>query len=238
MSDSQQSDRVHELRALGYSPKQIARTLGVRPAEVTAVLSQAAMENLAAAGRPPLVRCWVSGGWASGLTVHGHGEWPGLEVARTTAGGLASVLVARRHRYDKVSVCGYLVDVYCLGVKDTLGPRVMDEHDLIAFRKDYFGGYEAEPLAAPLELAQQLVFGAVDYARGLGFEPHADYADVVGHLESQSAPCDIEFGRDGAPFFIQGPYDDARGIMRTLDRTVGPDNYHFIMALSMDELGA
>jgi hypothetical protein len=37
-----------------------------------------------------------------------------------------SVLVARRDRWDKVSVCGYLADVYCLGVKKVLGPDIKD----------------------------------------------------------------------------------------------------------------
>ena len=31
-------------------------------------------------------------------------------------------------------------------------------------------------LPCRLELARHLVFGAVDYARGLGFEPHPDFA--------------------------------------------------------------
>lgn len=36
------------------------------------------------------------------------------------------------------------------------------------------------PLSIPLELAQQLVYGAEEYARGLGFEPHPDDAAAKG----------------------------------------------------------
>jgi hypothetical protein len=63
------------------------------------------------------------------------------------------------------------VDVYCLGVKDVVGPRAMDERRATDFRRSFFAAYRARPLEAPLEPAQHLVFGAVEYARGLGFEP-------------------------------------------------------------------
>ncbi len=180
MNDSQQASAVHGLRAQGLGPKQIARRLGMRTTEVFAVLNRPVTTSREQ--RMPEVRCWVSSSWAKELRVNGHSEWPGLDDDSAAPGGLVCVLVARKHRHDKVSVCGYLVDVHCLGVKNALGPRVMDELDLVTFRRYYFGAYDADPLAAPLELAQQLVFGAVDYARGLGFEPHCDFADAVGHL--------------------------------------------------------
>jgi hypothetical protein len=238
MSDGQRSDQVHELRARGLAPKQIARTLGLPQAEVIALLNRTTTENSAAGEQSSGIRCWVSRGWANELRVNGHEEWPGLDEDGAMPGGLVCVLVARRHRHDKVSVCGYLVDVHCLGVKNALGPRLMDEVDLVAFRRWFFGGYGVDPVVAPLDLAQQLVFGAVDYARGLGFEPHADYAGVVGHLGDRIGACDIEFGRDGMPFFVQGPYDDARRIMRTLDASVGPENYRFLIAAPMHAMGA
>jgi len=236
MNDSQQASGVHALRAQGLGPKQIARRLGMRPAEVLALLNRPLTET--PGQRTPEVRCWVSSSWAKELRVNGHSEWPGLDDDSAALGGLVCVLVARRHRHDKVSVCGYLVDVHCLGVKNALGPRLMDEPDLVAFRRYFFGAFDADPVAAPLELAQQLVFGAVDYARGLGFEPHADYADVVGHLGDRVGGCDIEFGRDDMPFFVQGPYDDARHILQTLDASVGPGNYHFLMTASPYAVGA
>lgn len=38
----------------------------------------------------------------------------------------------------------------------------------------------------------------------------------------------IAFGRDGKPFYIQGPYDADR-VLRTLGRTAGRDNHHFLV---------
>lgn len=236
MTPSQQSARVRELRAQGLAPKQIARALRLRPAEVIAVLGQSVTGSSRAGEGAPAVRCWVNSGWANHVQVSGHDEWPGVNDDIESPGGLVSVLVAGRHRYDKVSVCGYLVDVHCLGVKNALGPHVMDEVDLIAFRRQFFDAYVAEPVLAPLELAQQLVFGAVDYARRLGFEPHADYAHTMALLGDPPTHCDIEFGRDGTPFFVEGPFDDAPQIMRTLDASVGLGNYHFLRTASSSAL--
>lgn len=151
MSDVQQSDHVHELRARGFAPKQIARALGLPHADVIAVLNRTAAENSGAAGESQ-IRCWVSRGWARELRVNGHDEWPGLDDDSEAPGGLVCVLVARRHRHDKVSVCGYLIDVHCLGVKNALGPRLMDEVDLVAFRRWFFAAYGADPVVAPLDL--------------------------------------------------------------------------------------
>ncbi len=238
MVDSQRTSDVHVLRAQGLAPKQIARSLGMRPTEVLAVLNRPVTENPAAGRRAPEVRCWVSSSWNKELRVNGHSEWPGGDDDSAAPGGVVCVLVARRHRHDKVSVCGYLVDVHCLGVKNTLGPRLMEERDLVPFRRYFFGAYDTDPLAAPLDLAQQLVFGAVDYARRLGFEPHVDYPDTVGHLGDRVGGYDIEFGRDGMPFYVQGPYDDARHVLQTLDASVGPGNYHFLVTGSPYAVGA
>jgi len=119
-------------------------------------------------------------------------------------------------------LCGCLVDVYCLGVKNVSGPEIIDEVGLRLFLQSFYAFYPAGWQDAPIELAQHLVFGAVDYARGLGFEPMAGFADVAGHLGAWQGPSAITFGKDGAPFYACGPYDDPGRIVRTLERTVGP----------------
>jgi hypothetical protein len=220
-------EQVRELREGGLTPKLIARKLGVPLSTVGPVV--AAM----AAGRAPadeVVGCWVSPGWSQEIVVDPSRIWPDCH-RRSGTTGIAAVLVARRHRHDKVSLCGYLVDVHCLGVKNALGPRLMNMHELAVFTRRYFDGFDGDPVAAPLELAQHLVFGAVDYARTLGFEPHPDFAPAAGHLGEWTGPSAITFGRDGRPFYLQGPFDNPFEVIQTLNRTVGRNNYTFVMAL-------
>ncbi len=131
------------------------------------------------------------------------------------------MLVARDEGRGRVSACGYLTDV--------CGPRLMDVRALPAFTRQFFSAYRDPPLEAPAELARQLVFGAVEFARGLGFEPPPGFGKAAAHLGPRAGPSAISFGRDGKPFFIQGPRDNAARIMNTLHRPAGRDNYHFLV---------
>lgn len=233
--DEELIGRARALRAGGATPKGIARALGVRPAVATALVKAIASEAAAPPQEPSLVGCWVSHGWSDGLGVDGHPEWPGTGSARPTTSGLVGVLVAREHRRGtKVTACGYLVDVYCLGVKDALGPVVLSRDELQLFVREYFRAFndvddlDAPAVGAPVELAVEIVLGAVDYAAGLGFAPHPDFAATVGHLGKGRPTGAIRFGRNGRPYFVQGPYDDGTRIMNTLAAAVEPDGFHFV----------
>ena len=141
-----------------------------------------------------------------------------------------TILVARDGG-SSVSVCGYLVDVWCLGVKNALGPKSVERRKLPEFTDSYFRSYDQPPLAAPIDLARHVVFGAVAYARGLGFEPHPDFAPCASHLGPWEGRSDITFGLDGKPMYIQGPHDNAAQVMRTLRRSVGDGNYDYLSQL-------
>jgi hypothetical protein len=229
MDDQELLVRVRALRAEGCTPKQVAAALGVASAEAGRLVRQVAREDASHAPEPPVVGCWVSPGWSEGLEA--PAAWPETEAPGGVGHGIVSVLVARRHRHSRVSVAGYLVDVYCLGVKDALGPKVMYDAELRAYVRTYFSVYEAPPVAAPIEMARELVWGAVAYARKLGFEPHPDFERTSAHLGAWDPTGVVRFGRDGKPYFIAGARDDARHVMRTLDRSVGQGNFHFLVAI-------
>nr|QEO74945.1 hypothetical protein [uncultured bacterium] len=218
------------LRQQGHTPKEIARALGIKPSEATRLVRSAAILAQAQTPEPPLVGCWISPNWSTGLGFGDHPDWPVHEDPPAGSDGLVAVLVARRHRHDKVSVCGYLTDVYCLGVKNALGPEIMDDLALRGFAREYFSGYDGNSLEAPIELARQLVFGSVQYARGLGFDPHPDFAAAEGHLGPWTPPSTITFGQNGKPLYISGPYDNPQPIIRTLERAVGAGNFDFVAA--------
>jgi hypothetical protein len=226
MNDEELTGRVRDLRAAGSSPKEIARALGIPKSKVVPLVRSIAAADDTPIGERELAGCWVSPGWAEGLTFDPRPEWQQGTPTDGTS-GIAAVLVARRGQRGRVSACGYLADVYCLGVKNAVPPRVMDHHALDRFVGEFFSGFDAPPVAAPLDLAQHLVFGAVDYARALGFEPHADFAAAAGHLGQWSGQSPIGFGRNGKPFYIEGPHDNAASVYKTLERSVGRGNFDF-----------
>jgi hypothetical protein len=109
----------------------------------------------------------------------------------------------------------------------------MNDRRLPEFRERFFAAFDADPVQAPIELVRHLVWGAVEYARGLGFEPHRDLWAAAGHIEPLQGPSAIRFGKDGKPFYVEGPYDDAARNLRTLERLVGKDNFSFEMSVPL-----
>jgi hypothetical protein len=226
MRDDQLLDEVRALRARGLSPKEIARSLGVRPAAIAPLVRRVAQEASAEpAAMAPVVGCWVSPGWSSGLIVERREGWNDVDLGRDGPQGMALVLVARADRNDRRAVCGWLVDTFCLGVKNAIGPEVMRSRDVPRFVRTYFTAFPAPALPAPIELAEELVLGAVEFAALLGFRPHPDFAQTRAHLGNLGDSRAITFGSEGRPLYVAGPYEDPTDIMRTLEASVGSDGF-------------
>jgi len=172
----------------------------MRPSAVAPIVRAVAREAAAAETEPVVAGSWVSHGWSAGLTVDGHPEWPDHQ-RNSGERGLVCVAVARRHRSRRVTVRGYLVDVYCLGMKNALGPQVLNDRDLPEFLETFFAAIQEgqPPLDVPLDLARHLVWGAIDYARGLGFEPHPDFGPAAAIWGSGRRPVSSRSDRKGCP---------------------------------------
>jgi len=222
VTDQEVYGEVRRLRATGMSPKGIARTLGVRPAAVAPIVRELAAET---PPQPPehreLVGCWISPGWSRDLAVQRRADWDDVDLGPGAPAGLVLALVARAGDGHRVMVCGCLVDTFCLGVKNALGPQRMHTRDLPDFVRLFFAGYPAPPLRAPLSLAQHVVHGAVAFAAALGLDPHPDFAQVRGFLGELREPCAIAFGERGRPVYVVGPHDDPVAVTRTLRASVG-----------------
>ena len=113
--------------------------------------------------------------WSASTTGPGAGAWPSAAWPpqwscrpRGQAVGILALL------------CGYLAELYCLGVKKIIGPEITDEAGLRRFLPEYYAAYPYGWQEAPIELARHIVFGAIDYACGLGFERTVpDLVDAV-----------------------------------------------------------
>jgi hypothetical protein len=236
MIDDETIQHVRELRALGLSPKEIARNLGMRPAAVADLVRKLAAERNAADPDADHLDCLLNAGWSTGLSIQGRPEWhdPGADDGTD---GLVTALVAsrRRHRHGAI-VCVYLLDVYCLGVKNAIGPKNTNDQALRRLTNHVFSGYHAPPVSAPIELVRDLVLGAAEYADTLGFAPHPDFQPARTHLDPWTGPSAITFGRDGKPTYVSGPHDDPDHVLRTLRRAVGRKGFNYTIALDPDEL--
>jgi hypothetical protein len=226
MMTPEQIQEISRLRSLNLSPKQIARNLKLRPAAVTVVIrQQAATLALDRAERgevAPLYNCLVNSSVAKALAA---------DVPKFTGNvnGFAQVFIARIDR-QKLVVCSYLIDYWCLGVKDALPPKKMDRIEYETTVKFTSGNFSEDFVEITLAQAQSIVFGAVDYAAGLGFDPHSDFTQAKPHLGPRLEDLTpIEFGQDGKPYYINGPHDKPDRIIATLNQSVGTGNYNYLI---------
>jgi hypothetical protein len=148
--------------------------------------------------------------------------------------GLGHVMLSRQLPKDRVAVGMFLVDRYCLGVKDCFG-RLMVRAEYNAFCKELDEKFEMEDYT-PADV-RKLVEGAVDYARNLGLEPHPDYLrvkSIFGDIDARDSQEKFEFGSEGKPLFMNGPHDGperCRRIISILEHSCGPGGFHVIMRL-------
>ena len=147
--------------------------------------------------------------------------------------GMGYVVLGRTISPTKVAMAAFLLDVYCLGVKNAF----FFEIDQGKFREMVEGMTES---AGPFvdtdpQCARKIVEGAVDYAKQLGFAHHEDYPPaqaLFGDIDADSCPTEYEFGQDGKPLYIAGPHDTPariRKIMRTLTDKVGEENFDYVL---------
>ena len=233
----EQVQEIIRLRALNLSPKQIARKLGLRPAEVNELLRQQA-EGVAITRRAQgalalLERCLINEKAAQRLLETKkkglfRAKW-GSEEAPDGVGGLAQIFVTRVEG-NQYLVASYLVDYWCLGVKNVLGPRKLNRTKYEALVKKTYSKFQQEYREITLEQAQAIIFGAVEYAQKLGLKPHRDFSKAEEHLGQPSENLlPIEFGRKGKPFYVSGPYDNPHKIITKLRETVGEGNFDYLM---------
>ena len=232
----EQRQEIARLRSLNLAPKQIARQLGLRPAEVTVVLrNQALAATTQGKGKalPPVKQCLINERAAQHLL--DRPQQQGLFGQKNTdggdddgGGGLAQIIVTRLDR-SQYLVNSYLVDYWCLGVKDTFGPRKMDRTKYSQFRNRVRQQFSQDLRDITLEQAQSIIFGAVDYAARFELKPHRDFE--CSQLQLGVRPetlVEIEFGRDGKPFYMSGPYDNPNKILEKLQKHAGEGNFHFM----------
>ena len=146
------------------------------------------------------------------------------------------MLLVRKTGLRSLAIGGFLVDAYCLGVKDAFF-RELDDEDLDRFLN---GARATAPLASvEPAYARKLLRDAAAYAQSLGLPPHADYAAVEPLFgDADAGACDVEFhfGHEGKPFYIPGPTESPTQIRQRLERlrrTLGDGGFDYIVPVDV-----
>lgn len=218
----EQEQEILSLRDRQLTPKQIAKKLGFKASEVsTFLISHAEQTALASAEKGellPVAQCLVDINCANAL----------LRNETSEAGGLGLVMVARSKGYNRFVATSYLIDYWCLGVKDTMPPRNCNDSQYKTFIEHCYSPFGEQYEEISLEQAQALVWGAIAYAKKLGFEPHRDFEESKAHLGESTSEIDLKFGRNGQPCYVEGPYDNTTKIINALKKSVGNGNFDYL----------
>ena len=145
-------------------------------------------------------------------------------------GGLAQIMVARKHITGNITMGLFLVDTFCLGVKNTFFRFNISEHIYNDFKEEVF---EGESVEIDYTLAHNIIYGALEFAEEYGLYPDKSFSNVTKYILDDDKDVDIielEFGKDGKPFLVitdeNEPY---KKYLSILDENAGPGNYTFLL---------
>ncbi len=165
-------------------------------------------------------------------------KWPVIQALvgdKLWKDGIGHLLIARRDSEGALVFAVFLVDVYCLGVKDAFWRA-----GTAAEIEDVIGRMERFEKMCPASPAclSRIVKGAVEYAQSFGFPPHPDYRHasmLLDGIDPSSCPNEFKFGRDGQPFYIQGP-NESPAQAAAIAQRVHAARGHYIVSLSGDDV--
>ena len=147
--------------------------------------------------------------------------------------GMGTLVLARGATHHHIALSSFLIDVFCLGIKDVMFESVESE---------VFEMYmEATDAGSPMisvdpSYARKLLRELAVWSQSIGFTPHRDFVAVeriFGDVSAEASDAVFRFGRDGKPVYIPGPTDTAPLIRRRIEqlqKSLGDDGFDFEIA--------
>jgi len=168
------------------------------------------------ARRLPIAECWINPDWRQR--------------------GLVTIVLARQHKNGCFTFASFLVDIFCLGLKQTMVAINESPTEYYSTREHLFTTQQRVPV--DYVVAHNIIYGGIAYAEELGFKPEKDWVLTQYVLEPDDDAVDlidIEFGRNGRPFYIAGPYDKPAEVRQKLEKAVGADGFEFVAYIREDD---
>lgn len=146
---------------------------------------------------------------------------------------IAHVMITRKHTNGNITLCSYLIDLYCLGIKDTMFKFNIPMYDYNEIKEEY--NEEMETKTIKYTLAHNIIYSAIEFAEDYGFAPCKDFTSITQFfLEEDNDDIeliDVECGMNGKPTYVKGPYDSdtfIKQITAKLEKTAGLGNFSVI----------
>ncbi len=145
-------------------------------------------------------------------------------ICRTAASdGTYPIIVTRVHAGGNLTIGLYLVDMFCLGVKDTYYYFSIDPDDF----KDNVLSAGIDYEETEYVEAHNIIYGALEYAEEAGIEPHRDFkiSEYILEPDDDNIPLmEFEFGHNGVRELVISPDGKERKFIPVLEKNV-PGEY-------------
>ncbi|NEW82870.1 MAG: hypothetical protein GZ094_10970 [Mariniphaga sp.] len=163
----------------------------------------------------PIYECWISSNW---------------KVSK-----FPIILIARKHPNDNITYCTYMVDLLCLGVKNTF----YSFNITLSTYNDQLNDIREEMhlKSCNYVLVHNIIYAALEFAEEFEFKPCKDFKSVTQYFLGEDTDdvelIEIECGdEDGQPVCVYSKlHDDLRKVQKIiaqLERTAGSGNYSVV----------
>jgi hypothetical protein len=142
--------------------------------------------------------------------------------------GIGTMILARGVTCHHLAVGVFLLDVFCLGIKDAMF-KSLESDELAMYLEKTSAG--SPPVSLQPADARKLLRDLAAWSESIGFAPHRDFATVeriFGNINADQSEANFPFGRDGKPFYIPGPFDSPTLVRRRveqLQKHLGDDGF-------------
>lgn len=145
---------------------------------------------------------------------------------------MATVIIARKHSNENVTVGLYLVDLNCLGIKDSYFRFNNTTYEYSELLQKVSTGLEMQK--TNYNLAHNIVYAGLEFAAEYGFKPAKVFTNTTKYIleedDEKIELIEIECGMNGKPAYMRGPDDtDAmvKKVIAQLKNTGGEDSYYY-----------
>lgn len=146
----------------------------------------------------------------------------------------SQITVCRQHANGNFTVCFYLVDLGCLGVKDSGFRFNIDKYEYYELLQKM---NETDPImSVDYTLVHNIIFSGLAYAEDLGFNACKEFLQTTCFMLEEDTDevelIEIECGVDGKPMYVNSGFDSAireKQIVNQLEKAVGKGNFKFML---------
>lgn len=149
--------------------------------------------------------------------------------------GEGHITIVRRHPNDKFTVGIFLVDIFCLGVKDSFCKVRLNkfEYEELMVRME-----NEKPKKISYEEAHNWIYGAIAFAEEAGIAPHKSFTLSQYMLEEDTEDIPLieyEFGKDGQHYLVAMNKMELSKYLPILEKNLGGDFKYIVQDDDDDE---